>query len=168
MRRFLGSITAFMACSGSRPARVPMTMVNVVAMQRVRAKGAADHGIGIALVDHHRADEREASAHLDAGVGPGHAAALSRAIVRGRVVGQARVVTRIEDLVVGVARQSQAEFLDVAGNVVRAAHQNRACDLVVSHDLHGAQDALFFAFGKHNALQFSRALANTGRMSNPE
>jgi hypothetical protein len=42
-------------------------LVDVVQVQRNGAPGAADQAVGIAQLQHHRADQRVAPAHLDLG-----------------------------------------------------------------------------------------------------
>jgi hypothetical protein len=55
-------------------------LVDVVQVQLGGAEGAADHAVGVALLDHHGADQRVAAAHFQLGV------LLRDALARGQLV----------------------------------------------------------------------------------
>ena len=61
------------------PARLPITWSMYCRCIAVRAPGAADHAVDLALVQQHRADQRQAAAHLDLGQLRRHALALGHA-----------------------------------------------------------------------------------------
>ena len=63
------------------PMRRPITWSTKSQVQPVRAERAAQHAVGLAAVDHHRADQRQAAAHLDLGVLLRHAAARGQPVV---------------------------------------------------------------------------------------
>ncbi|MNT93009.1 hypothetical protein D3C72_2343860 [compost metagenome] len=62
------------------------------------------------------------------------------------------VLLDVDDVVVQVFLQAQAEFFDALGDHGRAADQCRAGEAFVDHDLAGAQHAFFFALGIGHTL----------------
>ena len=87
-------------------------LVDVVAVQVVRAERAAQHAVGVAHVHHHRADQRVAAAHLDLRVRLRHAPALGEAVVLLPVVAIALVELGIDDVEVLAGHDAQAVALD--------------------------------------------------------
>ena len=91
----------------------------------MRAPGAADHAVDLALVQQHRADQRQAPAHLDLGELRRHALALRHAVVGLPVVAVALVVLGVDEVVVAPGLQAQAELLERLRDHARAADQRR-------------------------------------------
>ena len=97
---------------GLDAAAQPDHLVDVVPVQVVRAEGAAQHAVGVAAVDHHRADQRVAAAHLELRVRLRDATALGQPVVLLPVVAVAVVVLGIDRVEVRAGLEPQAEALD--------------------------------------------------------
>ena len=98
----------------------------------MRAERAAQHAVGVAAMDHHRADQRVAAAHLDLRVRLRHALALrSAGSTRSSSRDNAVVVIGIDHLEVVARLEPQAEALDArldappAGRRASAARASR-------------------------------------------
>ena len=76
-------------------------------------------------------------------------------------VSVAVVLLDIDDVIVQLLLEAQAEFFNPLGNDGRAADQRRSCQAFVDHDLAGAQHALFLAFGISHA--FARGRLGRGK-----
>src|SRR5450830_8011 len=133
-------------------------LVDVMQMQLRGAVGAADHAVGVALVDRHGTDQGVATTHFQLGVLLGNATTLGHFQESLPVVAIAAVKVRVDDFEVDVRTQAQAEFLDALFQHFWTADQDRLGQAFVDDDLHRAQDALFFAFGKDDALLGFRRL----------
>ncbi len=102
---------------------------------------------------HHRADQREATAHLDLGVLLRHALALGQPVVLHPVVAVARVVLGVGHLEVDARPDPQPELLDAPLDDLRPADEDRLGDALVDDHLRGAQHALVLALRVDDPLR---------------
>ena len=123
---------------------------------RRRAPGAADQAIDIALEQQHAGNQGEPAAHLDLGHLHRHTTALGQAVVGLPEVAVATVLLDIDDVVIQLFLQAQAELLDALGNDRRTANQGRSGEAFIDHDLAGAQHLFFFTLGIRHAFARSR------------
>ena len=121
-------------------------LVDELEVHLVRAEHAAQHAVGVAHVDHHRADQRVPAAHLDLRVRLRDALALRQPVVLGPVGLVARVEIGIDHLEIDTGLEAQSEPLDPALEDRRPADEDRLREALVDDDLHGAQHALVLAF----------------------
>ena len=122
-------------------------LVDVMQMQIVRAERAAQHAVGLAAVDRHRADAGRAPSHLDLRVLDRDAAALGEAVVLLPVLPVMGMRLDVDQLEIGAGPDAQAEALDPALDHRGTADQDRLRQALVDHDLHRAQHALVLALG---------------------
>ena len=128
-------------------------VADVLQVVGVVADRAAQHRVGVAAADAHRADERRPGAHVLHRLRPRHALAPRDLVVIGPVVAIARVVEDVHDLGVGPELHAQAELGDAGRDDVGAADEDRAREALVHRDLRRAQHALVLALGIHDALR---------------
>jgi hypothetical protein len=122
----------------------------------MRAEHAADHAVGRAAMNGHRADQRVAPAHLDLRVFLRHAAPRCEQVILLPVLAVVLVVVLIDDFEVGAGLDPEAEALDAALDHLRPPHQNRARQIFVDDHLHRAQYALVFALRINDAAALGR------------
>ncbi len=134
-------------------------LVDVVQVDVGIAPGAAEHAVGLALVQHHGADEGQAPTHFDLGHRRGHALAARKLVVGLPEIAVARIEIGVDHVVVALLFQPQTETLDALGNDRRTPHQNGPGQMLVNHHAHGAQHALVLALGIDDAL-FRRLLGD--------
>ena len=127
-------------------------LVDVVQVLRRGAPGAAQQPVDLALVQQHRADQRQPPSHLDLGHLHRDTLAFGHAVVGHPEVAVALVVFDVDNVVVETFLQPQAEVCGASRDDRRPADQRRPCQAFVNHHLHRAQDTLFFAFGIRHAL----------------
>src|SRR5699024_2562115 len=126
-------------------------LINVAQMVVVGAYGAADHAIGLAKMDHHGTNEREAAPHLDPGHFAGHAPPTHDFPIGRPVTIEALVVLGICDFDVDTQLDAQSKPLDAIGQYRRTSDQNRVGQAFVNHDLSRTQHPFVFTLGKYNA-----------------
>ena len=121
-------------------------------MRVIRAIGAAEQAVGIALVDHHRADQRQPPSHLDLGKLLRHALAFHQAVVLPPVSAVAGVVLGVDHLEIDATTQPQGIAFDALLDDGRTTDQDRLGQTLVDDDLYRAQYAFILAFGEDDPL----------------
>ena len=125
--------------------------LDVAAVRLVRAVRAAEHPVGVAHADHHRADQRQPPAHLDLGELFDHAVALGQPQIFGPIGAESRIVLGIDHLEMGAHLEPQAIAFDTLRDDRGAADQDRLGEPLVDDDLHRAQHAFVLALGEYDA-----------------
>ena len=128
-------------------------LVDVTHVLGEHAERAADGGVRLALVHHHRRDQRLVAAHLDTRVLGRHAFALGELLIAPPVVAVARIELRIHQLDLLAGPHAQAEPLEALRHHLRPADDDRLREALVDHDLHRAQHALVLALGVGDAAR---------------
>ena len=121
-------------------------------MQGGGAPSAANQAVHIAFVQEHRADQRQAAAHFNFRHLHCHTFALSHAVVGLPKITVALVAFDIDHRIVLALAQAQSKFLNALGNDGGATNERGHGNALIDNNLHRAQHALIFAFGKGNAL----------------
>src|SRR3990172_8068941 len=117
-------------------------LVDILQVQAVGAKRAAEHAVGLAAVEHQRPDKSEALAHFDLGVMHRDAAALCEPVVFLPVIAVTGIIFRIDELEVHTRPDAKSESLDAFLYYRRATDENRQRKTLIDHHLDGAQNAL--------------------------
>ena len=139
-------------CIGANAIAVANDLVDVIQMHIGRAPRATNQSVDFAFVQHHGADQRQTTTHIDLGQLLCHAFARHHVPIRLPKVAIAVVLLHVDHLVVFAFLQSQAKLLNALRNDGGASNQSRFGQVFVDHDLHRAQNALFFPLCKANAL----------------
>ena len=127
------------------PSALADDLVDIDQMYGGGSPGSANHAVDIAFVQQHRADQRQATAHLYLGHLHGRSHALGHAVVGLPEVAVTRVVFDVDDVVVKLRTQPQTEFFYPLGDDCGPANQRWPRQAFVDDDLAGAQDALLLA-----------------------
>ena len=127
-------------------------LVDVIQMHIGRAPGATNQAVDFTFVQHHGANQRQATTHIDLGQLLRHALARHHVPIGLPKIAIAVVLLHVDHLVVFAFLQAQSKFLNTLRNDGGAANQCRFGQAFVHHDLHRAQNALFFTLGKTHAL----------------
>ena len=142
----VGQQQAVHGCIGAGALALADDLVDVVEVHAGMPPGAAYQAVGQALVQHHGADQHQAAAHFDLGHRHGDAFALSHAVIGLPKIDIALVAFDVDHIVMLAFLQAQAKAVNAFGNHRGPPHQNRACQVLVHHNLYRAQDPLLFAF----------------------
>ena len=122
-------------------------VAHMVQMHVEAAMQAAEHGVGIAELDHQRGNRGGGAAHGGLGRFRAHAVAAQQAVVGFPVVAKARIVLGVDAFHVLAQAHAQAGLQNAGLDHGRTAHQNGRGDPLVQHQLRGAQHAFVFALG---------------------
>ena len=126
-------------------------LIDIIQMQGMRTKGATDHAVGLAAMDHHRADQRQAATHLDLGVLHRHTAALRETEILFPVFAIARIRFRIDQIEIDPSLHAQAELGHPLFHHRRTTDDDGTRQVLVDHHLHCTQHPLLFTFGIDDA-----------------
>ena len=134
------------------PRAVTNDLIHVRQMDGRRAPRATNQTVHLAFVQHHGANERETTAHINLGQLLGHPFTRRHAPVGLPEVAVAMVLLDIHHLVVQALAQAQAKLFHALGNHRRTTDEEGPRQPFVHHNLHRAQHAFLFALGVANAL----------------
>jgi len=112
----------------------------------------AQHGVGIAQLDHQRGNGGGGAAHGGLGGFRADAFAAQHAVIGFPVLAKTRIVLGVDAFHVLAQAHAQAGFQDARLDHGRAADQDGRGQAVIEHQLCGAQHALVFALGIGHAL----------------
>ena len=146
------SISAFSVAKPEAPLLAADDVADVVQVHVKAPMQAAQHGVGVAELDHQRGDGGGGAAHGGLGGLGADAVAAHQLVVGFPVLAEARIVFRVDAFKVLAQLQAQAGLGDARLDHGGAADQDRAGQAVLDDHLHGAQHALVFAFGVGHAL----------------